>query len=450
MSELNTLLRRMIDRAEAKGATQADALAVEYTEGHVRVRLGEVEQIQQASQRRIGLRVLTGQSQAMTSSGDLRPETLDRLVDDTVAMARLTASDPHAGLPDRALTGAAHVERPDLFDPESAEFELAGGADWAKRAEKAALDSDPRFTNSEGSEFGFASSLSAYAASGGVEGSYRSSYFSGYVVPVAKADDGGMERDYWYSQRRYFNDLESAETIGRIAAERTLRRLGAVQAKTCKVPIVFDDRMASSILGYLASALSGYAIYRGASFLRERLGQQVASEHVTIIDDGQLKGGMGTRPYDGEGIATTTKEVIGGGKLHTYLLDTYSGKKLGMATTANAARSIGDSPTVSPTNFHLQPGQATEADLLAGVKDGFYVTELIGFGFDATSGDYSQGASGMWITNGKLSHAVNEVTIAGNLLDMFKDIDAVGDTLDATRSVASPAFRIKEMTVAGA
>ena len=159
---------------------------------------------------------------------------------------------------------------------------------------------------------------------------------------------------------------------------------------------------------------------------------------------------MGTRPYDGEGIATTTKEVIGGGKLHTYLLDTYSGKKLGMATTANAARSIGDSPTVSPTNFHLQPGQATEADLLAGVKDGFYVTELIGFGFDATSGDYSQGASGMWITNGKLSHAVNEVTIAGNLLDMFKDIDAVGDTLDATRSVASPAFRIKEMTVAGA
>ncbi len=445
---LTPMLERVIARAESKGATAADAVAVDYVEGSVRVRLGETEQIQRARQRRVGLRVFFGHRQAMTASGDLRESTLDRLVDDTCAMAQVTAEDPFSGLPDADQIVAGHFEREDLHDPSADGFELAAGATWAKRAEEAAMAVDPRIQNSEGAEFGFSSVKRAFAASGGVQGSYRTSYFSGYVVPVA-TDEDGMERDWWFSQRRKYADLESAETIGRIAAERTLRRLGAVRAKTCKVPVVFDERLAARLVGYMASALSGYSIYRGASYLRDRLGEQVASDLVTIIDDGTLAGGMGSKPYDGEGLATRRSAVVENGTLNSYMLDTYSGRKLSMQSTGNAARSIGDAPTVSATNLHLQPGEHSPDQLLDGIKDGLYVTELIGFGVNTTTGDYSQGAGGMWIVDGKLSHAVSELTIAGNLLDMFKDIDAVADDLDPNRAVSSPSFRIRELTVAG-
>lgn len=446
---LNDLLERMIGRAESRGATAADALAVDYVEGHVRVRLGEVEQIQRARQRRVGLRVFFGQSQAMTASGDLREDTLDRLVDDTCAMARLTASDPYSGLPETGECGAFHAERADLYDAGADEFDLAAGAQWAQRAEESAMGVDARIDNSEGAEFGFSSVLRAYGASGGIAGSYRTSYFSGYVVPIARENDA-MERDWWFSQRRHYRDLESAEEIGEIAAQRALRRLGARQVPTCKVPVVFDARMASRLVGFLASAASGYSIYRGASYLKGRLGERVASEGVTIVDDGTLVGGMGSKPYDGEGLATRRKAVVHEGTLETYLLDTYSGRKLELASTGNAARSVGDSPTVGATNLHMQPGGVGPDALLDGVADGFYVTELIGFGVNTTTGDYSQGAGGLWIKDGRLTHAVSEVTIAGNLLNMFQDIDLVANDLDVHKGVSAPSLRIREMTVAGA
>ncbi|MFT7623257.1 MAG: PmbA protein, partial [Myxococcota bacterium] len=427
--ELTGLLQRAIQRAESKGASAADAIGVDYVEGNVRVRLGEVETIQRARQRRLGLRVFFGKSQAITASGDLRPETLDRLVDDTCDMARVTAEDPFSGLPDAAACAAAHVQRPDLYDPAGEDFDLEAGADWARRAEAAAMDADPRIDNSEGGEFGFSSVLRTYAASGGIQGSYRSSSFSGYVVPVAR-HEGTMERDWWFTQRRKFGDLESPETIGRIAAERTLRRLGATQAKTCKVPVVWDARMASRLIGYLASAASGYAIYRGASYLRDRLGDRVASDAITLVDDGTLAGGMGTKPYDGEGIGTTRKALVHEGVLQSYLLDTYSARKLEMESTGNAARSVGDAPTVGATNLHLLPGEVEPSALLDGIKDGFYVTELIGFGVNTTTGDYSQGASGLWIRDGKLAEPVNEITIAGTLNDMLCNVDLVANDLD--------------------
>ena len=449
MSELNDLLAAAIARAEARGATGVDGLAVDYLEGHVRVRLGEVDQIQRARQRRLGLRVFFGQRQAITSSGDLRPETLDRLVDDACDMARVTAEDPHAGLPDPGSTGAAHTERPDLFEPGADEFDLADGADWARRAEAAAMGADERIQNSEGAEFGFGSALRVYAASGGVQGSYRTSWYTGYVVPVA-TDEKGMERDYWYSQRHHLAELEAPEVIGQIAAARTLRRLGARQVPTTKVPVIFDERTASQLLGHVSGALSGYSVYRGASYLIDKIGERVASDRVTVVDDPLLRKGMGTKPYDGEGIATRKKTVIGAGVLETYLLDTYSAKKLGLQTTGNAARSVGDAPSARATNLHLQPGDCSEEALLEGVADGFYVTELIGFGVNVTTGDYSQGAAGMWIQDGKLAFPVSEVTIAGNLLTMMQGVDAVADNLDPFRAVSSPSLRIREMTVAGA
>ena len=445
---LRDLVQRVVQQAEEAGATAADAVAFDVLEGHVRVRMGELEQIQRARERKLGLRVLVGHRQAISATGDLRLHTVDQLAKDTVEMAKVTAEDPFSGLPEASACGAVDASRPDLLDSGAETFDLEAGVQWAKEAENAALSHDDRIQNSEGAEFGFSSAQRMYAASGGVVGSYRSSHFSGYVVPVA-SEEGAMERDYWYSQRRHLADLESATQIGEIAAQRTVRRLGARQAATCQVPVVFDDRTASSLVGHLASALSGYALYRGTSFLRDRLGETIASPLVTVVDDGLLEGGMGTRPFDGEGMATARKVVVGEGALQTYLLDTYSGKKLSMASTSNAVRSVADAPGVGSANFHLQPGDADADALLEGIQEGFYVTELIGQGVNLTTGEYSRGASGIWIENGKLTHAVNEVTIAGHLLDMFQNVVAVGDTLDPYRSVSSPPLRIRQMTVAG-
>jgi PmbA protein len=449
-ASLNELLQELIERAESRGASGADAVAIDQVEGSVRVRLGQVDQIQQATKRRVGLRVLINGSQAISASSDLRADTLKRLVDDTCAIARLTASDPCAGLPDPQDCGAGHVERPDLRDAGAEGFDLERGVAWAREAEEIAMAQDERITNSEGGEFAFAHTSRHYAATGGVAGSYRTSSFSGAVVPVA-IQDGAMERDYWYTFRRHFKDLKSPEEVGKIAAARTLRRLGAVKPKTGTVPVVFDQRTASSLVGQLASALSGYAIYRGASYLRDKLGQQIASKLITIVDDSTLDGGMATRPYDGEGLAGSRRTIVDSGVLQSYLLDTYSARKLDMRSTSNASRSVGDAPSVSSTNFHLLCPQPTPVDqLLDGISEGFYVTDLFGFGVNLTTGDYSQGASGMWILNGKLSHAVNEVTIAGTLQQMLNDVEAVGDDLDPHRSVSSPSLRIGQLMVAGA
>jgi len=438
----------VVAQAEQAGATAADAVAVDVLDGHVRVRMGELEQIQRARERKLGLRVLVGQRQAISATGDLRPETVDRLAKDTVAMAQVTAEDGFSGLPDAGSCGATDVDRPDLLDGGAATFDLEDGVAWAREAEEAAMACDDRITNSEGAEFGFSSAQRCYAASGGIGGSYRASHFSGYVVPVA-SENGAMERDYWYSQRRHLSALESAAEIGQIAAARTVRRLNARQVKTCEVPVVFDERTAGSLLGNLAGALNGYSLYRGTSFLRDRLGEAIASSKVTIVDDGLLKGGMGTRPFDGEGLASRKKVVVAEGTLESYLLDTYSAKKLGMESTANAARSVADSPSAGATNFHLMPGEVSEEGLLDGIENGFYVTELIGQGVNLTTGEYSRGASGLWIENGKLTYAVNEVTIAGNLLQMWKDVDAVANVLDPYRRVSAPPLRIAKMMVAG-
>jgi PmbA protein len=447
-TELDDLLSQAVARAEARGATGADAVAIDYTEASVRVRLGDVEEIQRSHQRHLGIRVLVGQRQAISSSSDLRPEAIERLVDDTVGMARVIADDPAAGLPSTSATGATFTHLPALYDEAVDTIDMQQAVAWAKSAESEAMKDD-RMTNSEGATFAFTSARRHYAASGGVGGSYRTSAFSGWVVPVASFD-GGMERDYWYSTRRKLADLESPESVGRKAAELTLRRLGASQPKTATVPVVFDSRTASALIGHIASALSGYSIYRGASYLVDRLGQRIASDSVTLIDDGTLPGLMGTKPYDGEGLQTGQTAVIQDGVLQSYLFDTYSARKCGATSTGNASRAISDAPTVAPTNLHVQPGTANLEDMLEGIKSGFYVTELIGFGVNLTTGDYSQGASGLWIENGRLSHAVAEVSIAGNLLTMLQSVDCVGADLDRYRAVSSPSLRLKELVVAGA
>jgi PmbA protein len=318
----------------------------------------------------------------------------------------------------------------------------------ALAAEKAALAYDPRITNSEGGEFSNQFGRVIYISSHGFSGEYEGSTFGHSVAPVA-AQNGSMQRDYWYSSNRKFSKLESPKKVGEKAAQRVLRRLGARKVKTCEVPIVFDPEIAASLLRNLSSAISGYSLYKGASFLLDKLGTQIASEFVTVIDNGTIPAGLGSRPFDAEGLPTTKKIIVERGRLQSYLLDTYSGRKLGMGSTGNASRSVGEPPGVAPSNFYLAPGTHSADEIIRSVKQGFYVTELIGFGVNMVTGDYSRGACGLWIEDGELSYPVEEVTIAGNLKEMFQNIEMVGADLEMRGRIAAPTIKISQMTVAG-
>ena len=258
-----------------------------------------------------------------------------------------------------------------------------------------------------------------------------------------------MERDHWYSAQRQLAKLDPPEGIGRTAAARALRRLGARQIETREVPVVFDPDMAGSLLRHLAAAVSGNALYKGMSFLTGKLGETIAPPFVNVYDDGTLPGALGSKPFDGEGLPTRHTSVIDRGVLASYLFDTYSGRKLQSRSTGNAARSVADSPHVSPTNLILAAGDTSPQDIIKSVASGLYVTELMGFGINPTTGDYSRGATGIWIENGELTYPVHEITVAGNLLQMFRDIDAVGNDLVLRHSVAAPTVKIAKLTVAG-
>jgi PmbA protein len=286
------------------------------------------------------------------------------------------------------------------------------------------------------------------ANSHGFVGEYRRSYCSVAAVPIAQ-DDKGMQRDYWYSVARSLAKLDSAEQVGKEAARRTLRRLGARKVKTAHVPVVLDPMVAGSILGHIFEGVNGDSVYRGESFLAGKLGEKIAGPNVTIVDDGTMPGGFGTSPFDGEGIPTRRTLVIENGILKSYLLNTYTAKKLGLETTANASRGLAGTPGIGPGNYFLEPGTKTQNQIIADIKDGLYVTEFLGHGANLVTGDYSRGASGIWIVNGELAYPVEEITVAGNLKDMFCNISEIGSDLEFRGSVASPTIRIDGLTVGG-
>jgi PmbA protein len=406
-----------------------------------------VEKISQAQEKRLGLRLFFGSSSASASTSDISQQAIERLVDDTVQMARATAQDPHSGLP-AAGDLARDIPQLDLLDESARSVPVDDKIQIAMEAEKSALEYDPRITNSEGGEFSNQFGRVVYASTEGFSGEYGGSTFGHSVAPIA-SQNGSMQRDYWYSSNRKFSRLESPVSVGQKAAQRVLRRLGARKMKTCECAVVFDAETAASLLRSLSSALSGYSLYKGASFLMGKLGTNIASEQVTVIDDGTLSGALGSRPFDGEGLPTRKKIVVERGELKTYLLDTYSGKKLGMKSTGNAARSVGEAPGVAPANFYLAAGAYSPEAIIGSVKYGFYVTELIGFGVNLVTGDYSRGAAGIWIENGELAYPVEELTIAGNLKDMFQNIEMVGDDLEMRGRIAAPTLKISLMTVAG-
>lgn len=444
---LEDTAERLLRGARQHGATAADAVVAEGDSLMVGVRLGKIEKVQRARAKHLGLRVFAGERSAMLSTADFTPAALDQLAADAVALARVTAADPFSGLPDAADSADA-IPDLGLHDPAVAEVTAEQAAEWCIAAEAAALDVDPRITNSEGAELDAGSHCVVYASSNGFHGSYRSSSCSLTVVPVA-TQNGAMERDHWYSAHRHLARLERPEAIGRTAAARALRRLGARQVSTCEVPVVFDPDMAASLLRHLAGAVSGNALYKGMSFLTDRLGQRIAPELVSIYDDGTLPSGLGSKPFDGEGVRTRRTPVVAAGVLTSYLFDTYSARKMQSRSTGNAARSVADSPHVSPTNLFLAAGKTPPDEIIKSVASGLYVTELMGFGVNPTTGDYSRGASGLWIERGELAYPVCEITIAGNLLQMFRDIEAVGTDLELRHSIAAPTVKIARLTVAG-
>ena len=437
----------LLSGAKQHGATAADVVVAEGDALTVGVRLGKVEKVQRARGKHLGLRAFAGERSAILSTADFARPALEQLAADAVALASVTAPDPFSGLPDAAEL-AQSPPTLDLFDAAVGDVTAEQATEWCLEAETAARDADPRITNSEGAEFDGGSHLVLYAASNGFSGSYRSSSCSISCVPVA-TQDGTMERDHWYSVQRHLARLESPASIGRTAAARTLRRLGSRQVATCECPIVFDPDMAGSLLRHLAGAVSGGAIYRGLSFLTDKLGTAIAPTFISVYDDGLLQDGLGSKPFDGEGLPTRRTPVVENGVLTSYLCDTYSARKLSARPTGNAARSVGDSPHVSPTNFFLPAGTATPEEIIGSVKNGLYVTELMGFGVNSTTGDYSRGASGLWIENGQLTYPVSEITIAGNLLQMLRDIEVVGSDLVMRHSIAAPTVKFARMMVAG-
>jgi PmbA protein len=454
MTDLQQFAQDVVAAAMKSGATAADCIIREGSEFSTTVRCNEVEQLKEAGSKGVGLRVFWGQRTASAYSSDFTSEGMRRLVSSAIASARVTSEDPCAGLPDHGEVGAFEGDL-NLFSPDVMGLEAAPMIELARRAERAAFAYDPRIKNSEGSSFDAAHGRKILATSQGFLGEYRRSSCSLAVVPVAVPDQStesgtlGMERDYWYTVSRRFAALDAPEEVGRKAAERAVRRLGARKVATCHVPVVFDQRTARSLLGNLLEALNGDSVYRGASFLAGKLGETIASEAVTIVDDGTLPGGFGSAPFDDEGIRMARNVVVERGVLRSYLLNCYTARKLGMKTTGNASRGLAGNPGIGPKNFFLEPGSATPEEIIGSVRNGFYVTEFMGFGVNIVTGDVSHGAAGLWIENGELAYPVQEVTVAGNLGDLLRGISMVGTDLEFRGAVASPTLKIEDMTVAG-
>ncbi|MGA7294711.1 MAG: TldD/PmbA family protein [Terriglobales bacterium] len=445
---LQNLPTDIVSRAMKGGATAAECVVREGDEFSTSVRLGQVETLKESGSRAIGVRVFFGQRAASTYSSDFSAAGIERMLKSALELAKITSEDPYAGIPEADKLGSLSGDL-DLYHEDVYSLPGTERIDYARRAEKAALDSDPRLKNSDGGSFDAATGRKVLANSHGFVGEYRRSYCSVAVVPIAQDEQGNMQRDYWYSVARSLAKLDSAEQVGKEAARRTLRRLGARKVKTAHVPVVLDPMVATSMLEHIFEGVNGDSVYRGASFLAGKLGQKIAGGNVTVIDDGTMPGGFGTTPFDGEGIPTRRTVVIENGILKSYLLNTYTAKKLGLETTANASRGLAGTPGIGPGNYFLQPGGKTAKEVIGDVKDGLYVTEFLGHGANLVTGDYSRGASGMWIVNGELAYPVEEITVAGNLKDMFSNISEIGSDLEFRGSVASPTIRIDGLTVGG-
>jgi PmbA protein len=447
-TNLKDLAQDIVRRAMQGGATAAECVVREGDEFSTLVRLGQVETLKESGAKAIGVRVFQGKRAANTYSSDFSRAGLDRMLQSALDLAKITSEDPFGGIPEPSQLGSLSADL-DLYSADVYSLPGEERIGYARRTEKAALDFDPRIKNSDGGSFDAATGHKILANSHGFVGEYQRSYCSLAAVPIAQAENGAMQRDFWFSVARSLSRLESPEQVGRVAAERTLRRLGARKVKTAHVPVVFDPLVATSILDHIFEGVNGDSVYRGASFLAGKLGEKIAADRVTVIDDGTIPGGFGTSPFDGEGIPTRCTVVIENGVLKSYLLNTYTARKLGLATTGNAARGLAGTPGIGPGNYFLQPGAKSPQEIISEIKEGLYVTEFLGHGVNLVTGDYSRGASGLWISGGELGYPVEEITVAGNLKEIFLNIAEIGNDLEFRGSMACPTIRVEGLTVGG-
>jgi PmbA protein len=438
------ILGSLLNAAKRAGADAADALFVENVSASVSYRLGKLEDVERSESADLGLRVFLGAKVAFVSSTDFSPEALNGLPERAIAMAKLAPEDKYAGLaPTERL--AKNIPALDLEDAEEPAPETL--VSRARDAEGAAM-AVKGVTNSEGGGASFSSAGIALATSAGFYGRYAGTSHS-IGVAVLAGEGTGMERDYDHASARHASDLRSAEDIGRTAGERTMARMNPRKVKSQSVPVVFDVRESAGLVGHFAGAISGAAIARGVSFLKDKMGEEVFGPGISIIDDPHRLRGQRSKPFDGEGVANQRRALIEKGRLTTWLLDCASARQLGLETTGHAARGTGGPPHPSATNLYMEAGTLSLEELIADIKQGFYVTELMGMGVNGVTGDYSRGAAGFWIENGKIAFPVSEVTIAGNLKDMFRHLTPAND-LVFRHGTNAPTIRIEGMTIAGA
>ena len=436
---LDDLIRKAVER----GADAADAVRVQGASTSVSYRLGEIEEIERSEAHDLGLRVLIGKKQAFVSSNDTKDTVLDDLVNRALDMARNMPEDDYCGLADTALLAHDFPEL-DLYDPtvRSAE-ELT---ECARQTEEAALAVDG-VTNSEGASATSGHSSIALATSGGFRGAYSSSSHS-MGVSVIAGEGTGMERDYDYDSRRHLEELRNPADVGTSAGERAVKLLNPQKMPSAQVPVIFDKRISGSLLGHFAGAISGSAVARGTSFLKDKMDQTVFKDGISIIDDPHRVRGPASKPFDGEGVGNGRLNLIQDGRLTSWILNSASARQLGLQTNGRATRGTSSPPGSSTTNLYMEAGSTSHSDMVKDIENGFYITSLIGFGVNGVTGDYSRGASGFWIENGEITHPVSELTVAGNLLDMFMNLTPADD-LEFKFGTNAPSVRIDGMMVAG-
>ncbi len=446
-AELTDQALDLVSTAKKRGADYAEALVSRSRDLSVRVRLGEIERVEEAGSRNAGLRVIVGERTAMATTSDLSLHGLEVLVEDALALAALAEPDPASAPPD-ASELAQHFVELELVDPSLVDFDAGSAADHAHRAEAAAREADTRITNSDGGSCARSIGSFGFANTAGFSRGEASSIVSVSVQPLADEPDGKKRRASYWDARRFLSDLASPESVGAEAARRTVARLGSRKVDSCQVPVIFDPDAGRALVGAFFGCITGSAVYRRSTYLADREGQDVASPLVTMTDDPLRPRLPGSRSFDGDGLPSRRNVVVDGGRLETFLLDTYSGHKLGRASTGSAGRSL-SRPSVSASNFHLAAGSMDPEAIISETKRGLYVTSMMGFGFNPVTGDFSRGAEGHWIENGALAYPVGEITISANFVDLFKGIDAVGTDLDPKTRIAAPTFRVSRMTVSG-
>ena len=446
--DLLNLAEDVCRRARTAGADDADVLVGAGTEFSVTIRKQEVENIVEASSRALGLRVIKGGRVAVSYSSDFSLDSLKQFVADTVERADISDVDEAAGLPDDGY-GQVDPASLDLFDPDIADMDADRAIELARRCEQAGFDADARISNSGGAGYGYNTGSRVLVNSRGFAGSSRGSGCSLSLEVMADDEDGKKQNDYWYTADRYFKNLESPESVGQKAAERAVRKIGARKVPTREVPVVWDPLVSRTLVGLLARSASGELLYRRSTFLLDMEGQQIASPLLNVADDPLLAGKLGSRSFDGEGLISVKNDLLREGIFVRFLLDTYTARKTGRQSTHSAVRGVGGTPSVGTSNLLLLPGSSTPEEIIASVDDGLYLTELLGFGDNLTTGDFSRGAAGLWIEHGQLTYPVSEINVSGNLKDMLRDVEMVGNDIDYRSSTVAPTLKMAKLMVSG-